>query len=290
MPCKRIEEEGYCVPMMEAMGVFGDGRVPVGYLPAPSREAVFRTVLFHGVHGCASPEPDNKYGHLARLCNERDMDVCIVETSRSRRDRDAFVREDTGDDRVGWALAAFAGKTFAMELADICSALERIDAELPPKPTVLWGFSLGGIISVLVAGAEHGTILREAGLRVPAVSTAFAGVITSGSGDRIRAEAKAQLALPVLDSVPPAETLHRAAGNLRAGFFLSFYGDRDASFDESSVRRIFDLVPLPENRKVFTILSGADHAFRTLDGKPSDKPLRDMTDFAASFTARAIPE
>lgn len=151
-----------------AAGAFGDGATTVSVLPAregAGGPACPRIVLLHGVHGCASPEPENKYGYLARLCTERGSDACIVETSRARRDRNTFIREDGGDDRVAWAIAAFSGKTFAMELSDVCAALERIEADLPPRPTVLWGFSLGGIIAVLIAGGAHERLLNEAGLR-----------------------------------------------------------------------------------------------------------------------------
>jgi hypothetical protein len=57
-----------------------------------------------------------------------------------RATRPEHVHPEDGDDRVAWAIAAFSGKTFAMELFDVCAALERIEADLPPRPTVLWGF------------------------------------------------------------------------------------------------------------------------------------------------------
>lgn len=274
-----------------AAGAFGDGATIVSDLPAPASGKICpRIVLLHGVHGCASPEPENKYGYLARLCNERNADSCIVETSRMRRDRSAFMPEDGGDDRVAWALAAFSGKTFAMELFDVCAALERIESDLSPRPTVLWGFSLGGIIAVLIAGGGHERLLKDAGLRAPRVNAEFLGVATSGSGDRIRREAEGSLALPILDSVPPPETLHHAAENMRTEFFVSFYGDRDMSFDEASVRRIFDLAAVPGGQKVFSVLGGSDHAFRTLNGAPSFRALHGMADSVASFSARAIRE
>ena len=276
-----------------AAGAFGDGATTVSVLQAPGGAGgpvCPRIVLLHGVHGCASPEPENKYGYLARLCTERGSDACIVETSRARRDRNTFIREDGGDDRVAWAIAAFSGKTFAMELSDVCAALERIEADLPPRPTVLWGFSLGGIIAVLIAGGAHERLLNEAGLRAPRVNAAFLGAATSGSGDRIRREAEGRLALPILDSVPPPGTLHRAAENMRTEFFLSFYGDRDTSFDEASVRRIFDLAAVPGGQKVFSVLGGSDHAFRTVNGAPSFRPLIGMADSVVSFSARAIRE
>ena len=129
-----------------------------------------------------------------------------------------------------------------------------------------------------------------AGLRAPRVNAAFLGAATSGSGDRIRREAEVRLALPILDSVPPPGTLHRAAENMRTEFFLSFYGDRDTSFDEASVRRIFDLAAVPGGQKVFSVLGGSDHAFRTVNGAPSFRPLIGMADSVVSFSARAIRE
>ncbi len=255
-----------------APGHFGDKTVRVffsGPRNASGRSPVF--VLLHGVHGCADMSPENKYGCLARMLHSRGAIAVVVETSRLRRDREAF-----GEDRDSWARAAFMGKTFAADHADVLEGLTLVHSLFPEKDLWLWGFSLGGIHAITAAGGSSQAILEKENHKAPLPEFPFSGIVTSGSGDRVRPGAEGSLELPILDSMPPESILHEAARKLSAGYFVSFYGSLDETFSEESCRHIFDEVPLPQARKVFHIIDGADHPFRHLHGHPSLKPLEMM--------------
>ncbi len=149
---------------------YGDETVPVSFVERPGgRDVEPLVVLLHGVHGCASPDPDNKYGDLTRMIVGAGAKAAIIETSRSRRDREAF-----GDDREAWARAAFEGKTFAMDHSDVLSGLELVSNHEKGGPLWLWGFSLGGLHAVMAAGAD-----------TPVIGE-LEGLVLSGSGVRIR--------------------------------------------------------------------------------------------------------
>jgi len=257
-----------------ARGHFGDKTVRV-FFSRPRTEAgrspVF--VLLHGVHGCADMSPENKYGRLAHMLNFQGAISAVVETSRLRRDRETF-----GDDRDSWAREAFRGKTFAADHADVLEGLSLVHSLFPENDLWIWGFSLGGIHAVIAAGGSSETVLDAENHKAPLPEFPLTGIVTSGSGDRIRPGAKLSLELPILDSMPPESILHEAAQNLSAGYFVSFYGSLDETFSEESCREIFREVPLPEARKVFHVIDGADHPFRHLYGQPSLKPLEMMTE------------
>ena len=104
-------------------------------------------LLFHGVHGWAAPVEGNKYGYIARELAGKGIETCIAESSRLRRDRETF-----GDDRAARAKEALRGKTFAMEVYDACSAFAAVQSKYAGRPVVPWGFSLGGLSAVLLAG------------------------------------------------------------------------------------------------------------------------------------------
>jgi len=255
-------------------GHFGDESVKVCVLKSrkSSMEAPLVTLL-HGVHGCADMSTENKYGRLARMLNSMGAVAITIETSRLRRDRETF-----GDDRESWAWAAFRGKTFADDHADVLEGLCFIHSLYPDKAHWIWGFSLGGIHAVTTAGGRSGTVLKAFKKIVPKPDFPIKGIITSGSGDSLRPEAEDSLKLPILDSMPPVKILHEAAGRISAEFFVSFRGSMDETFSEAACRRIVELAPLPEGRKIFQTIEGADHAFRTMYGRSSTQPLEQMTE------------
>lgn len=260
-----------------ARGHFGDGNVRVFVSePAGISHKAPLVVLLHGVHGCADMSFENKYGHLSRMLDFRGVVSALVETSRLRRDRHAF-----GEDRESWAWAAFRGKTFADDHADVLEGVRLAHTLFPEKDLWIWGFSLGGIHAVAAAGKSSKAILHFAEIDAPLTEFKPRGIITSGSGYRVRPEAKRSLALPILDSMPSEKLLHDAARKLSADFFISFYGTLDGTFSEESCRKIVKDVPLPEERKLFHIIDGADHPFRKLYGHTSLEPLGMMTDTLA---------
>lgn len=262
-------------PQHAAQGHFGDKKVPV-YVSRPQASAIRPpvVVLLHGVHGCANVSFENKYGRLARMLNARRAISAVVETSRLRRDRETF-----GEDRKSWAWAAFRGKTFAADHADVLEGLSVVHSLFPENDLWIWGFSLGGIHALTIAGGSSETILSGENQKPPLLpGFRFSGIITSGSGGRIRPEGKQSLNLPILDSMPPESVLHEAARNLSAEYFVSFYGSLDGTFSEESCRKILREVPLPETRKIFHVIEGADHPFKHLHGHPSLKPLEIMAE------------
>ena len=254
----------------KAPGSFGDREVLLHFFRAGTDPDTPVVLLLHGVHGWASPVEGNKYGFLARELAANGISACIAESSRLRRDRETF-----GDDRTSWATASFRGKTFSMEVFDACSAFECLCRTFSVPSPVLWGFSLGGLISVLITGNKTAGYMAGTGLTPPREGKA-AGLIISGSGDEIRPEASGRLSLPILDSLGGKTELLRAASEASPEFALFFYGSGDESFSEESSRRIFDRLPLPETRKEFRIISGADHSFRKKNGVPSREPLEEM--------------
>lgn len=253
----------------KAPGSFGDREVFLYYFTSQKDANVPAVLLLHGVHGRATPQETNKYGYLARVLSSSGYNVCLAETSRKRRDRENF------EDREEWAAAAFLGKTFAVEVFDVCSALGCFAKKFPQTPGVLWGFSLGGLISVLIAGKKGAEIAGLSGMETPP-DHSISGLIASGIGDRLSPAAEEGLALPILDSLCERSLLLSAASCALVDFALFFYGDEDESFTEASSRRIFDRLPLEEDRREFCIVKGADHAFRRVGGVPSGAALDEM--------------
>lgn len=253
-----------------APGGFGDREVRLHFFTEKKNKQGPVVLLLHGVHGWAFPVEGNKYGYLGRTLAANGVDVCLAESSRLRRDREAF-----GDDRTAWAKAAFQGKTFALEVYDACSAFAFVQDKYPSRPIVLWGFSLGGLLAVLLAGEETHRFVEETGL-IPPLQEMPNGLIVSGSGDEIRPEAAASLDLPVLDTLGDKEIIHIAASKAVLPFALFFYGSMDETFSEESSRRIFDKLRLGEDEKIFSVVEGADHSFRKKAGMTSREPIDEM--------------
>lgn len=244
-----------------ARGSFGDGQVHVHILgPEVRREKEPLVILLHGVHGCASPGAGNKYGELARMISHEGARCALVETSRSRRDRDAF-----GTDRDAWARAAFGGKTFAQDHEDVVAGIETAFSDTRLDDIWVFGFSLGGIHAILAAGSDR------------SLSFTPSGIALGGTGSVIRPEATSSLSLPILDTTPPQGNLIVSAGKMEAKRFLSFYGSLDSTFSEESCREVFEAASIPPDMKNFIVIEGADHSFRTIKGVPTLKTLELMT-------------
>ncbi len=256
-------------------GTFGDGQVLMySVLPEPSAPMVF---FLHGVHGSANLEGGNKYKVLGELFYRQGIGSCLVESSRARRDRSAF-----GEDYPRWALSAFQGKTYFDDLLDFALTLEKIQTLYPSSPLWLWGFSLGGIHGTILTSSNLERLLHGAFPRreIPRVDgNAIKGFIISGSGHSVVKEQRWLLEVPILDSLPPGETLLNCAKASLCTRIHAFYGSLDDTFEEESCRTLFEAFP-EKARGSFTVLSGANHAFRTLWGEPSLYPLRTMTALA----------
>jgi dienelactone hydrolase len=190
------------------------------------------------------------------MLSSAGITCAVTETSRTRRDRETF-----GADREGWARAAFTGKTFLEDHADAIAGTEAAAAAVGTKNIWVFGFSLGGIHTVLAGGGKDG------------FSFTPSGIALGGVGSFVSPGASSSLFLPIIDTVPPEETLMEAAAGLRTGKLVSFYGSLDTTFPEDSCRQLVEAVPLPCDRKRFMIMEGVDHAFRCVRGIPSIKPL-----------------
>lgn len=253
-----------------ARGSFGDKRVLIqGYIISKSFPLV---LLLHGVHGCANLAEGNKYGVLARLLAQESINVLTIETSRKTRDRDAY-----GNDRDRWIMDAFKGKTYAMDLFDVASAISFIHDDLRWPELWLWGFSLGGLHFLILTGGIYKKVLERAGLKNPITTfPKIEGLILSGSGDEIRPENGPSFHEPILDSLPCQEMLLEAAKNTNAENVYAFYGSLDETFAKEACRRLFELTP---TKRDFIVLEGVDHSFRTVNGIPSISPLIDMVNY-----------
>ena len=252
-------------------GSFGDREVLLYTTRSSSSSPL--VMFLHGVHGCADMEEGNKYRALAELLYQRGMGSCLVESSRKRRDRNTF-----GDDYPAWALGAFEGKSYAQDLGDFARALEHLQRTYPSRPLWLWGFSLGGIHAVLLGSPTYRKVLQQDHLKVPEIRcNTLKGVVLSGSGHYVRPEQALLLRAPILNTLPPNTVLLEAAESLECGELHSFYGSLDDTFSEQSCRELFERAP-QEIRRKFSVISGADHAFRSLEGQPSLEPLRQMTE------------
>ncbi|MCF4151637.1 alpha/beta hydrolase [Dethiosulfovibrio sp. F2B] len=249
---------------VDAPGSYGDRSVRIEVLEAP-KGSPWVVCLFHGVYGVASLEEGNKYGDLARRLSERGITTCLVETSRDERNRSDF------PDRSDWAYAAFSGKKYGQELFDHMSGLSKVSELFPDGRICLWGFSLGGIDSLMIAGGAVEPV-SDLGLEVPSVPLdRVEALVISGSGDTLRSGSSIKTSLPVLSSICEPEVLREACRNVEVSSVDFFYGSEDDTFDELSCRRLFDLISVSSS--YFTVIDGADHPFRSLDGVPSTQPL-----------------
>ncbi|EFC90620.1 hypothetical protein Dpep_0592 [Dethiosulfovibrio peptidovorans DSM 11002] len=249
---------------VDASGSYGDRAVRIEVLESPDGSP-WVVCLFHGVYGVASLEEGNKYGELARRLSERGITTCLVETSRDVRNRADF------PDRSDWADAAFSGKKYGQELFDHMSGLSKVSEMFPDGRICLWGFFLGGIDSLMIAGGVVVPI-SDLGLEAPSVPLDRIGaLVISGSGDTLKSDSSIKTSLPVLSSICEAEVLREACRNVEVPSVDFFYGSEDDTFDKPSCRRLFDLIPV--SNKYFTVIDGADHPFRSIDGVPSTQPL-----------------
>lgn len=232
---------------------FGDTGVRVSRLfPAAPNGA--HALLLHGVHSSANLGHRNKFRHLAEILARRGVTPWLCETSRV-----AVNREEYGEP-LAWIEEAFGGKTFGEEHDDCLSAL-RLVLEENPRSLWIWGFSLGGIIALLLA--------RLDGLRV----------------DRLILSGTALTALPEVEKVmmpmPVLSTLRATVGpdmldGVRAGEMFSFRGTEDAVFSEEACRSLLGAVKIPESRKKFFAIEGADHSFKMRGGKYDPGIMEEM--------------
>lgn len=265
-----------------AKGSSGDGKVRLFFMEGDGPKDAPLVVLLHGVHASASPDRENKYGYLGRMLARQGFSACVVESSRRVRGE-----SERDKDYAAWARSSFSGKTFAMEVFDACSAVTSAHRAHPSRPVVLWGFSLGGLLALFLAGRGAGMVFPEGEENAPE-RVPIAGLILSGCGDTLRPERRESLALPILDTLWTTEDLYEAAGRGMPEFALVFHGTLDETFSEASSRRLLNGVGIGEERKTFYLIPGASHRFRELNGRPSKRALREMVDVTTATLRRYL--
>ena len=240
-------------------GTFGDKTVllTTGVIDRP-RKAV---LLFHGVHSSSSSDPGNKYAHIGAALAENGVMPILCETSRRVRNR-----HDYANRPIEWIFDAFRGKTYLHELEDCYRAYVAVKALYPYLPLTLWGFSLGGLSALLIAGGvASGTGKAEE----------LEGLILCGSGDKVYAENKDIFKLPILRTAQEgSEQLIAAGNNLRVKWARVFRGGEDATFPHDACVRVYESLAVAD--KDFYEVPGGDHSFRLLHGTPSRVPLEEV--------------
>ena len=239
-------------------GTYGDKTVilTAGIVDNP-RKAV---LLFHGVHSNACADAGNKYARIGRALAENGVLPVMAESSRRVRNR-----QDYAGNPMGWIYDAFDGKTYAQELQDAQNAYRAVRLLYPALPLTLWGFSLGGLSALLIAGGY------TSGGRAP---EDLEGLVICGSGDETYPENAEVLKLPIINTVESPKELYSAAERVRTAWVRTFRGTEDGTFSEEACRRIFDRIPVAD--KQFFQVEGSDHSFRMIHGSTSRKPLAEV--------------
>lgn len=243
-------------------GFHGDREVRVCRC-APSAAGGVDVVLLHGVHSFANLSPQNKFRFLAELLTKEGFTAWLVETSRASRHRDEA--EDPGR----WVDNAFGGKTFAQEQEEVFRAIREILKRNGGKQIWLWGFSLGGIIAASAASR----------ITLPDGRPAVGRLIISGTGLWAYPQAEEEmLRLPILSTL--REMLSPdMLGGVKTGGVVSFRGEYDEVFPEKSCREFIEKIDLPDEKKTFLTIAGADHSLRHRNGKSDTSIMKEMVDF-----------
>ena len=224
---------------------FGDTGVRVSRL-FPEEPDGTHALLLHGVHSSANLGHRNKFRHLAEILAARGVTPWLCETSRV-----SVSREECGDQPLAWIEESFGGKTFGEEHDDCLAALDLALAQKPAKLWV-WGFSLGGIIALLLACRPDVRIDR---------------LVLSGTGLTATPEAEnIMMPMPILSTLR-STVEPDMVGRVHAGEVFAFRGTEDAVFTEEACRSLLGSIKIPDGRKKFYAIEGADHSLKTRGGK-----------------------
>lgn len=224
---------------------FGDTGVRVSRL-FPEEPDGTHALLLHGVHSSANLGHRNKFRHLAEILAARGVTPWLCETSRV-----SVSREECGDQPLAWIEESFGGKTFGEEHDDCLAALDLALAQKPAKFWV-WGFSLGGIIALLLACRSDVRIDR---------------LVLSGTGLTATPEAEnIMMPMPILSTLRSTVEPDMVS-RVRAGEVFAFRGTEDAVFTEEACRSLLGSIKIPDGRKKFYAIEGADHSLKTRGGK-----------------------
>lgn len=239
-------------------GVFGDMEVRIS-TSSPAFSNGVDVLLLHGVHSSANMGEHNKFRYLADILSDRGFTPWLVETSRIIRNR-----QDFSGDVSQWIKGAFTGKTFAQEERDVFNAIRGIRSISEGCSFWLWGFSLGGIIALSAAAfAEEKKPER---------------IILSGTGIRAYEETEERMmSLPILSTLR-SDMRPEMLSNVRTEYVVSFRGTKDDIFSEESCKEVLKEIHIPEDKKYFRSVQGADHSFRSRYGKADPSIMNEMVD------------
>ncbi|MEG1798675.1 MAG: hypothetical protein RR214_00680 [Synergistaceae bacterium] len=250
-------------------GTFGDKEVRLCRC-VPNIANGIQIILLHGVHSSANFSLHNKFRRLAEILATLGCTSWLVETSRKIRDRHEYA-----DDISSWIRDAFDGKTFAQEQEDAFVAIRHVLEETRNFPHWLWGFSLGGIIALSAASENLFTEGEKKNI--------FDMLVLSGTGlESYRKVEEQMMKLPILSTL---RTTLRAdiLSSVAARRLLSFRGSCDEIFSEKSCRAIVTSVKIPEDKKEFRSIEGADHSLRIRNGRPDPEIMKEMAAYTVNF-------
>lgn len=233
---------------------FGDTGVRVSRLFPDSPDGT-HALLLHGVHSSANLGHRNKFRHLAEILAARGVTPWLCETGRV-----SVSREECGDQPLAWIEESFGGKTFGEEHDDCLAALNLVLAQKPAKLWI-WGFSLGGIIALLLACLPDVHADR---------------LILSGTGLTATPEAESlMMPMPILSTLR-STVAPDMVDRVRAGEVFAFRGTEDAVFTEEACRSLLGSIKIPDERKKFYAIEGADHSLKTRRGKHDPQIMDEM--------------
>ncbi len=233
---------------------FGDTGVRVSRLFPPAPNGT-HALLLHGVHSSANLGHRNKFRHLAEILARRGVTPWLCETSRV-----AVSREECEVEPLAWIEESFGGKTFGEEHDDCLSAL-RLVMEEKPSSLWIWGFSLGGIIALLLA--------RRSDVRVDRLILSGTALVSMPEVEKV------MMPMPVLSTLRSTVATDMV-DDVRAGEMFAFRGTEDAVFSEEASRSLLGAVKIPESRKKFFVIDGADHSFKIRGGKYDPSIMDEM--------------
>lgn len=220
--------------------------LPVQIWTQRPNQAHYHVIFFHGLFSQALPH-QGKYGFLAQQLGEQHCTCSMITTAR---------REVQAEDNLSPStlLSAFKDKTFEQELSDVRHALALLNPI--EGPTIFWGFSLGGLIASLLAPKD------------------LFGLVLCGTGLHPSPHAQETLQYPIVQSLPPIETLLTQVAQAQPRFTMAFWGSDDQVFSQSSAHEAFDHLHVPQ--KKFIRCDGADHGFNRHNGKKTTYWLSQM--------------
>ena len=150
------------------------------------------------------------------------------------------VSREECDEPLAWIEESFGGKTFG----------EEHDACL-----------LGGIIALLLACLPDVRADR---------------IILSGTGLTATPEAESlMMPMPILSTLR-STVAPDMVDHVRAGEVFAFRGTEDAVFTEEACRSLLGSIKIPDERKKFYAIEGADHSLKTRRGKHDPQIMDEM--------------